>query len=108
MTAICFLPCCDCYFGGIQPLGGVAFWCLVLLRIGFSAAAARSDVFLPLFIHQRRILRLCGAMCGCVGRDRSKTTGGSACVLRRAAVLFCIPLFVLCVNVARCVLTRDE
>ncbi|PBJ69443.1 hypothetical protein BCY84_19856 [Trypanosoma cruzi cruzi] len=75
------LPCCERDFLGLLPMGGVAFWCLGLFRMGFSPAAARFDVFLPLFVRRRRIIRLCGAMCECVGRDKSKTTGGSASVL---------------------------
>ncbi|EKF26012.1 trans-sialidase, putative, partial [Trypanosoma cruzi marinkellei] len=45
---------------------------------------------------------------GCAGSENSKTTGGSAWVLRGADVPFCIPLVDLCVGVARYVLARDE
>ncbi|KAF5216421.1 hypothetical protein ECC02_010829 [Trypanosoma cruzi] len=54
-------------------------------------------------------VRLWRLRSGSAGRMNSKRTGGSASVLRRAVVLFCIPLFVLPdVGVARCVLTRGR
>ncbi|RNC32804.1 trans-sialidase [Trypanosoma cruzi] len=51
-------------------------------------AATRAEVFLSLYMHRRRILRLCGVM-----------LWGETTVKRLAAA---------CVGVSRCVLTRDE
>ncbi|RNC38351.1 trans-sialidase [Trypanosoma cruzi] len=90
------LKCCGRAGGGLQPVGGV------LLRVpGMSA-----DSFPPCSLACRRVFpavdlllgisRLCGAMCA----------GGSAWVVRRAAVSFCVLPVVSCVGAPWCVLTR--
>ncbi|RNC51408.1 exo-alpha-sialidase, partial [Trypanosoma cruzi] len=57
----------------------------------------------------RELIGACGRRCGtCGGGDNSEKAGGSAWVVRRAAVSFCVLPFVSCVGAPWCVLTRGR
>ncbi|RNC40482.1 trans-sialidase [Trypanosoma cruzi] len=103
-----------CFVGMLLVCGlWVFFWgCLIQLLIDYHQAPAHADGYLPLWICRYSSAVRCDTRLrrgrGCIGRENNKKTGGSVSVLRRAVALFCLPLVVFCVGVARCALIRDE